>query len=191
MGVISLSYPTRRKSVPPLADLEGLGHGSLAGGGYPVWVPYTFSVGSSTVQGIHPLGSLLPNCHQGDRSGACNSLSCRDRGGQPSSSSFSALLQPDVRRLEDLQVGETSDRPLGLHSLRFKDSLHRSQGSILASTHPPGQSQVPEVCGLRRALPVSGSLLRPLHGSSGLPQGYDSNLVHSPQYQHLYASIPR
>ena len=119
-------------------------------------------MGSSTVQGTHPLGLLFPNFHQGDCSGGCNSISCRDRGGRPSSSSFSGLLQPDVRCLEDLRVVVTSDRPFGLHSLSFKVSLqegdhsvgsfvsssgrlaglHRSQGSILASPRPPGQSQV-------------------------------------------------
>ena len=202
-----MSYPNWRKSVPPSADLEGQGRGPLGGGGSPVWVPYTFSAGSSTVQGTHPLGFLFPNFHQGDGSGGCNSISCRDRGGQPSSSSFSGLLQLDVRCLEDLRVVETSDRPLGLHSLRFKDSLQegdqsvgsfvsssgrleglrRSQGSILGSPRPPGQSQIPAVCGFRRALPVSGSLLRPLHGFPGLHQGYDSNLVHSHQSRHLYA----
>ena len=153
-----------------------------------------------------PLASF-PNFHQGDRSGGCNS---RDRGSQPSSSFFSGLLQPDVCRSEDLRVMESSDRPLGLHSLHFKhslqegnrsvcsffsssgrlDGLRRSQESILASPRPPGQSQVPAVCDLKRALPVSGSLLRPLHGSPGLHQGYDPNLVHSHQYWHSYASIP-
>ena len=209
MGVISLSYPNRRKSVPLLADLEG--RGPLGGGGSPVWLPYTFSACSSTVQGTHPLDFLFHTFHQGDCSGGCISISFRDRGGRPSSSSFSGLLQPDVRHWEDLRVMETSDRPLGLHSLCFTDSLQqgdqsvssflsssgqldglrRSQGSILASPCPPGQSQVPAVCGLRRALPVSGSLLRPLHDSPCLHQGYDSNLVHSHQSRHSYASIPR
>ena len=138
-------------------------------------------------------------------------ISCRERGGRTSSSSFSGLLQPDVRCLEDLRVMETSDRPLGLQSFHFKDSLqdgdhlvgscvsssgrldglHRSQGSILASPRPPGLSQVPAVCGLRQALPVLGSLLRPLHGSPGLHQGYGSNLDHSLQSRHSYVSIPR
>ena len=36
VGVISLSYPNRRKSVPPSADLEGQGRGPLGGGGSPV-----------------------------------------------------------------------------------------------------------------------------------------------------------
>ena len=110
VGIVSLSYPNRRKSVPPLADLEGQGRGPLGGGGSPVWIPYTFSADSSTVQGTHLLGFLFPNFHQGDRSGGCNSISCRDRGGQPSSSPFSGLLQPDVHRLEDLWVVETSDK---------------------------------------------------------------------------------
>ena len=64
-----MPYPNQRMSVPPLAGLEGQGHGSLGGGGSPVWVPYTFSASSSTVQGTHPHGFLFPNFHQGDRSG--------------------------------------------------------------------------------------------------------------------------
>ena len=61
------------------------------------------------------------------------------------------------------------------------DGLHRSEGGVLAGSHTFRQSQVPAVCGLRQALSVSGSLLRPLHGSPGLHQGYGSDLVYSPQ----------
>ena len=111
-------------------------------------------------------------------------LSCRERGGRTSSSSFPGLLWPDVRRLVDFRVVETSDRPLGLQWLRFQDSLqdgdhsigssvslsgrlgglHRSEGSILASLRHWTVASTCG-CGLRQALPVSGSLLRPLHGS--------------------------
>ena len=107
-------------SVPPLAGLEGQGRGSLGGGGSPVWVSCTFSAGSSTVQGTHPHGFIFPDFHQGDRFGGTDSLSCRERGGRTSSSSFSGLLQPDVRHLEDLRVVEARDRPHGLQSLRFQ-----------------------------------------------------------------------
>ena len=64
-------------SVPPLAGLEGQGSGSLGGGGSPVWVSYTLSAGSSTVQGAHPHGFLFPIVHQGDHSGEVT-LSCRE-----------------------------------------------------------------------------------------------------------------
>ena len=84
-------------------------------------------------------------------------LSCREGGSRTSSSSSSGLLQSDVCSLEDLWVVVTNDRPLGLQSLRFQDSLqdgdhsagssvspsgqlnglHRSEGSILASPRPP------------------------------------------------------
>ena len=158
-----------------------------------------------------PLASYSPTSTKGIALQDVTLISCRDRDGQLSSSTFSGLLQPDVRRLEDLRVVESSDRPLGLHSLSFKDflqegdqsvgsfvsssgrldGLRRSQGSILTSPRPPGQSQVPAVCALGRALPVSGSLLRPLHGFPGLHQGYDANLVHSHQSRHSYASMPR
>ena len=57
-------------------------------------------------------------------------LSCRDGGSQDSSSSFSRLLQPDVRRLEDLRVVEALYRPLSLESLHCQDSLHHGNHSI-------------------------------------------------------------
>ena len=41
------------------------------------------------------------------------------------------------------------------------------------------------------SLTSSGSLLRPLHGSPGLPQGYGSDLDHSRQSRHSYTSVPR
>ena len=44
-------------------------------------------------------------------------LSGRERGCGARFSSFSRLLQPDVRRLEGLGVVETSYRPLSLESL--------------------------------------------------------------------------
>ena len=45
---------------------------------------------------------LIPRCPPRDSPGRGDSLSGRERGGGACSSSFSGLLQPDVRRLEDL-----------------------------------------------------------------------------------------
>ena len=162
-------------------------------------VPYTLSEGSSTVHGAHPHGFLFPIVHRGDSLGGRDSLSRRDGGCGACSSIFSGLLQPTVRRLENFLVLETRSRPLhrqdSLHDGNVSvgssaslseqlDGLHRPEGGILAGSHTSRRSQVPEVCGLWQALPVLGSLLRPLHGSPGLYQGYGSDLVYSPQSRH-------
>ena len=144
-------------SVPPLAGLEGQGHGSLVGGGSPVWIPYTFSAGSSTVQGTHPHGFLFTNFHQGDALEDVT-LSCRERGGRTSPSSFSRLLQPDVSSLEDLRVIDLSVFNSFVFKTPFKMETIRSvllsvrQGDWMASIDLkeaylqfPGQSQVREV----------------------------------------------
>ena len=137
-------------------------------------------------------GFLFPSCHRGDRSGGSNSLSCRDRAGRTSSSSSSGLLQPDVHRSEDLRVVEFSGGPLGLQPLCFKTpfkmgavqsvllsvrqgvwlvSIDLKEAYLQGPIHPDSRKYL-QLWPLA-SLASSGSLLRPLHGSPGLLQGYD------------------
>ena len=65
-------------------------------------------------------------------------------------------------------------------SPRRLDGLPRPQGGLLAGSHPFGQAQVPEVCGLQQGVPVSCALLWPLDRTTGVHQGYGSFLLDSP-----------
>ena len=56
--------PVRRLSVPPLAGLEGQGHGSVGDGGPPGGVSHTFPPASSSVCGTHPHAFVCPYFHQ-------------------------------------------------------------------------------------------------------------------------------
>ena len=172
VGAISLSNPDRWLFVPPLAGLEGQGRGSLGGGGAAGGVSF-----SLPVLRTHPHGFVFPFFHQGESSGGGPFFSCSEGCDGACSSSFSRLLQPNVHRLEDFRVVETSHRPLcpeplrqqdplqdGDHSISSPvhpsgrlDDLHRPEEGVLAGSYPSGQLQVLEVRGLRQALPVSGS----------------------------------
>ena len=183
---IPLSLSDRRLSVPPLAGLEGQGHGSLGGGGIEGGVSDSLPFDASTVQGTHPLFVLFPFFHQGDGAGGGNSFSGREGCSRAGSSPFSGLLQLCVHGVEDLRVMETCHRPLRSELLHSQDSiqdgdssggssfgasgrldgLSLSQGCVLAGSYPSGQPQVPEVYGLWQFLPVPGSLFWSLHGSA-------------------------
>ena len=142
----------------------------------------------SSVLGTHPHGFVFLFFHQGESAGGGLSFVCREGRGRARPSSFSGLLQPYVRRLEDFRVVETSYRLLcpepfrqqdtiqdGNHSVSSSfrasgrlDGLPRLEGSILAGSCPSGQPQVLEVRGPRQTLPVLGSLFRPLHDSPSI-----------------------
>ena len=192
---LSLSLCDQQLYVPPLAGLEGQGHGSLGGGGIEGGVSDSLPFDASTVRGTHPHFVLFPFFHQGDGDGGGNSFSGRKRCSRASSSPFSGLLQPCVHGVEDLRVMETCHRSLRSEPLHPQDSiqdgdssggafgasgrldgLFRSQRLVLAGSYPSGQPQVPEVYGLQQALPVPGSLLYSLHDSAGLHQGHGSGL---------------
>ena len=187
MGVISLSSLDRQLFVPPLACLEGQGCGSLGSGGAAGGLSSSLPVGSSTVFGAHPHAFVFPDFHQGESSVGGNPFSCRERCVGASSSPFSGLLQPVVCGVEDLRVLEASDRPLCFEPLGQQDSiqdgdpcfgsfvgspgrldgLSRPQGGLLAGSHPSGQPQVLEVCGLRQGVSILRHWLRPLDRTTG------------------------
>ena len=177
VGAISLFNPDRRLVAPPLACLEGQGRGSLGGRGTAGGISHSLPVGSSSVLRTHLHGFVLPFFHQGESSGGGPSFSWSEGLGGASSSSFSRLLQPNVRRLEDFRVMETCYRPLcpeplhrqdplqdGDHSVSSPvcpsgrlDGLHRPEGGVLVGSNPSGQPQVLEVRGLRQVLSVLAS----------------------------------
>ena len=156
VGAITFSDPFRRLSVPPLAGLEGQGCGALGGGGAAVRLSSALPQRPSTVRCSAPYAFLQPHFHQGCCSGGGH-LSPRGQGCCGACSSpFSGLLQPSVRRVEDLGVLASSHRSLPSQSLCGRvslsdgdhsvcapvspsgglDGLHRSQGSVSAGADP-------------------------------------------------------
>ena len=108
---------------------------------------------SSSFQCSHPNAFLQPHLHQGGCSGGGHlRLNCQGCCGA-CSTPFSRLLQPSVRRVEDLGVMASGHRPLPSQSLCGRvslpdgdhsvcapvgasgglDGLHRSQGSVPSS----------------------------------------------------------
>ena len=123
VGAITLPDPVRRLPVPPLAGLEGQGCGALGSGGPAVWLPHSFPVRSSSIQGSHLSAFVPPLVHQ--RGGAERLFSgpCGQVRSGASSSAVSRLLQPAVCSVEDLGVLETGYRSLDPQLVRGRGSL--------------------------------------------------------------------
>ena len=203
--------PVRRLSVPPLAGLEGQRCGALGGGGVAVRIPHSFPLQTTSIQGSHLPAFLPPFLHQRGGAGGGYSGSCGQECGGACSSAFPRLLQPAFRCVEDLRILKTRHRSLdpqfvrGCVTLPHGDhpvgpsfcssgrlgSLHRPQGSLPAGPCPPGLSALPSVCGSGQCLPVLCSLLRPLHGSTGLLTGHGSFFRHSPFLGYPHEAVPR
>ena len=211
VGAITFSDPFQRLSVPPLAGLEGQGCGALGGGGPAVRLSPAPPQHPSTFRCSAPYAFLQPHFHQGCCSGGGH-LSPRGQGCCGACSSpFSGLLQPSVRRVEDLGVLASSHRPLPSQSLCGRvslsdgdhsvcapvgtsvglDGLHRSPGSVSAGADPSFLSSPSTLRLPRPGVPVQGSLLRPFHSSAGLHQGHGSCFRHSPLYGYPHAAVPR
>ena len=132
-------------------------------------------------------------CYRGGHPG----LNCQGCCGA-CSTSFSGLLQPSVRCVEDLGVVASGHRPLppqslcgcvplsdGDHSVRSPvgssgrlDGLHRLEGSIPPSAGSPGLSSLSTLCVQGSRFPVQSAVLWPLHGSAGLLSGNGSCFCH-------------
>ena len=139
-----------------------------------------------------------------------HSGSDRQECGGACSTSFPRLLQPSLRRVEDLGVLETchrsldpqsfcgcvtfsdGDHPVGssVCSSGQLDGLHQPQGIVLAGTCPSGLSPLPSVCGTGQGVPVHCSLLWSLHGSAGLHTGHGSCIRNSPFLGYPHAAVP-
>ena len=165
----------------------------------------------STFQGSAPNAFLQPHLHQGGCSrGGHLGPSCQGCCGA-CSTPFSRLLQPSVRCVEDLGVVASSHRPFPSQSLCGRvsisdgdhsvctpvgasgglDGLHRSQGSVSSGAGSSCFSSLSALRLPRQGLSVQGSLLWPLHGSTGLHQGHGSCFRHPPFYGDPYEALPR
>ena len=127
------------------------------------------------------------------------------------STPFSRLLQPSVRRVEDLGVMAFGHRPLPSQSLCRRvslpdgdhsvcapvgasgglDGLHRSEGSVPSSTGSSSFSSLSSLHVPRHCLPIQSAVLWPLHSSAGLHQGHGSCFSYTPFYGNPYETVSR
>ena len=90
--------------------------------------------------------------------------------------------QPFVTEPEGVEdVLQDGDSPVGpVVSLPWRlDGVSRLEGRLFAGSDVSGISQIPQVRGVWEGLPVQGSLLWPLHGSTGLHTGHGSGVSFS------------
>ena len=194
-----------------MAGLEGQGCGALGGGGAAVRLSSALPQCPSTIRCSAPYAFLQPHFHQGCCSGGGHLSPRGQRCCGACSSPFSGILQPSVRRVEDLGVLASSHRPLPSQSLCGRvsfsdgdhsvcapvstsgglDGLHRSQGSVSAGADPSFLSSPSPLRLPRPGVPVQGSLFRPFHSPAGLHQGHGSCFRHSPLYGYPHAAVPR
>ena len=203
--------PVRRLSVPPLAGLEGQGHGSVGGGVAAGGVPHPFPLPSSTICGAHPYAFVQPLVHQrGCARGSHPGFNYQGCGGD-CSSSLSRFLQSSVRGLENLGVVASGHRSLdsqqlhgcvtlpdGDHSVcppfhpsGGLDGLHRSSGGVPSDSGSSGISSLPPLCVQWPRLSVQSVVFRPIHGPAGFHSGHGSYFCHPPLAGYSHASLPR
>ena len=68
--------------------------------------------------------------------------------------------------------------------------VSRLEGCILASSDASGEPQVPQIRSVREGVPVQGSLLWAVHGSTGLHSGHGSGFVFSSLVRYSSLSLP-
>ena len=71
------------------------------------------------------------------------------------------------------------------------DGLHRPSGGVSPGSCSSGISSLPTLCGLWPRLPVHSSVLRSVHGPTGLHSGYGSCVSYTSFLGYPYASLPR
>ena len=191
-----MSQPSyrRRLSVAPLAGVERQGRGSLGSGCLAVGISHSLLLDTHLIQGTHPFSGLQPRFHQGQGLGGGGSVSLGEGSRRAGSSPVSRLLQSALCGDEGLRIVEAGDQPLVAEPECAEDVLQDGdspvgsavcpnqglygvsglEGRVFAGSDASGIAQIPQVRGGREGLPVQGSLLWALHGSSGLHTGHGS-----------------
>ena len=187
-----LSNRSRRLFVAPVAHFER-----------------PFPEGSHFIQGTHPLYGLLAPHYPGQSLGTGGGVSAPEGSNRAGSASFARLLQPIVCRHEGLGVVAASNRSLAFEPQSAQDTvqdgdspirsvvspqggldgLHRPEGCIFASFDASGTQEVSSVHGIRQSLPIQGSSLWSVHGSTGLHASHGSGFGDSPQSWNLASAL--
>ena len=208
---MSQSNRCRRLSVAPLAGVERRGRGTLGSGSLAVGISNSLPSGSRFIQGSHPFSGSLSQINQGQGSGGRGPVFAGQRSDRACSSSLSGLLQPVVCCDESLRgVGaghrslypepegsadilQDGDTPIcaTVGTSGRLDGVSGLEGCVLAGSNASGISQVPQVHGGREGVPVQGSLLWTLHGSSVFHQGHGSCVSYSSQDGGAASPLPR
>ena len=116
----------------------------------------------------------MPPHHPGQSLGPGGAVSAPKGSLRAGSAFFAGLLQPFVFYQEGLGVVAAS-----IKSLAFVCKIHQPEGS--ASAFSDIFRIVSSVHGVRQSLPILGSLLGSLRGSSGFHAGHGSGSEFSPQ----------
>ena len=208
---MSQSNRCRRLSVAPLAGVERRGRGTLGSGSLVVGISDSLLSGSHLIQGSHPFSGLLPRLDQGQGSGGRGPVLTGQGSTRDCSPSLSGLLQPVICGYESFGSVEAGHRSLhseledsadifqdgdtsicsSLGSSGRLDGVSGLEGCVLAGSDASGISQVPQVHGGREGVPIQGSLLWSLHGSTSLHQGHGSCVSHSSQDGGTASPVPR
>ena len=207
---MSRSNRCRRLSVAPLAGVQRRGRGALGSGSLAVGISHSLPSGSRFIQGTHPFSGVLSQFDQGQSSGGRGPVFDGQGSDRACSSSLSGLLQPVICSDENLRV-EAGHRSLYPESEDSADILQDGdspicpsigtpgrldgvsglKGCVLAGSDASGISQVPQVHGGRDGVPVQGSLLWPLHRTSGFHQDHGSCVSYSSQDGGAASPLPR
>ena len=208
---MSRSNRCRRLSVVPLAGVERQGRGALGSGSLAVGISHSLPSGFRFIQGTHPFSGVLSQFDQGQSSGGRGPVFAGQGSDRACSSSLSGLLQPVICSDESLRCVEAGHRSIYPESEDSADILQDGDSSICPSVGTPGRldgvsglegcvlagsdtsgvSQVPQVHGGRDGVPVQGSLLWPLHRTSGFHQGHGSCVSYSSQDGGAASPLPR
>ena len=188
-----MSLPSSSWWLPVLSlvSLGGQGCGTMGGGGAERGLRDSFSRCSPSLSHSHHPGFELSPVHQGRGDSGSSPQGC---GG--ACVPFSGVLQLHV--CDDQGVGRVEAHYRSLHSQplggdlevsyrdgpissslgaeRRLDGLHRSERRLPSGSDSSSESKVFEVHGRRESLAVQGSLLRSVHGTSGLHPGYGSSV---------------
>ena len=176
-----------------------------------VGISHSLPSGPHLIQGTCPLPCLQPFVHQGQGLGGGGSLFVGEGSNRAGSSPVSGLLQPVFCGDEGLGVVEAGHRPLVTESEGSEDifqdgdspvgtpfgsswrldGVSRLEGCVLAGSDASRVSQVPRIHSLREGVPVQGSLLWSVHGTSGFHTGHGSCFGFSSPFRHSTSSISR
>ena len=119
---------------------------------------------------------LFASTPSGQMLGLGGGVSSPEGSHRAGSSSFARLLQPFVYRHEGLGIVAASNGSLAFEPPLYS-GIHHPEGCVSASSDTSGIQIVSAVHGVQQSLPIQGSLLWSLRGSSGIHAGHGIWLI--------------